>query len=133
MVQYCPTWSKMVPISLKLYKMVQNGPRCSNIAKHCKMFKHFQNGLILSNIDQNNSKWSKKVQNGPKLSTNYSKWSNMIQIHHKKNHKMTAVGATAAGLRAVRNNPKFVHKYRIGHHSLVILVVLSTTWMLLLK
>ena len=38
---------------------------------------------------------------------NIPKWSNMVQIHLKLYHKMTAVGVTAVGGTAVKNNLKF--------------------------
>ena len=79
--------------------MVQNGPI---------WFKMVQNALIWSDIVQNGSKLSqKKVQNGPKLSQNCPKCSNMVQIRLKSRLKMTSVGATAVWVTTVRNNLKF--------------------------
>ena len=70
--------------------------------------------MILSKAVQNCPKKLKIVQNGqiffqncPKWSKNCPKLSNMVQVYVKFVLKTTAVGATAVGVTAVRNNLNF--------------------------
>ena len=71
------------------------------------MVQNCKNGLIWSDLVQNASQLSKKVQNGVKWSENSTKSSNMINKILKLFYKMTTVDATAVGVTAVRNNLKF--------------------------
>jgi hypothetical protein len=90
MVQNCPKmskWFKMVKDRPIWSDMVQTGPKC----------------LIWSNIVQKRSKWCKTSSS----SRNCPKRPNIVQIHPKFLLKTTAVGSTAVGVTAVRNNLKF--------------------------
>ena len=116
MLPYGPTWSKMVQNGPKWSFIVQdyikwsNGQQFLNLSKYSKKkFKIVQNG-------QHFSKWSimvrycpkrfKIVQKSFKVSTNFPKWSNKVQINFKLFQKITSVGVTAVGVTAVRNNLK---------------------------
>ncbi len=79
MVLNVSKWFKMVKHGGKWSKMVENGPKGSKILQ-------------------------KMVPNFPKIVLNGLKWSNMVQVHKKIFHKMTAVGVTAVGVSAVKNN-----------------------------
>ena len=75
----------------KLSKMVQNYSmfsKWSNMVRYCP--NQFKMVIFF---------FFKLVQNGPK-------WSNTVQICLKFFHNITAVGVTAVGVRAVRNDFK---------------------------
>ena len=119
MLPYGPKWSKMVHISPKLYKGVQNGNKIiikiSKLSKNGQeAFKMVLNGPIISQFSkmvEYGPVLSKTVQNGQKKSLKLYKMARngakTVWIHFKLFYKITAVGATAVGVTAVRNNLKF--------------------------
>ena len=74
--------------------MFQNG------SKRSTFFKIVKYGPILSETVQNSPK-------SFKVSTNFTKWSDKVQIPLKSFQKISLIGVTAVGVTAVRNYLKF--------------------------